>query len=945
MADIVDPSKLKVAELRAELTARGLDSKGNKPVLVERLREAIAAEQEEAPKENVDDQEPEPEEEVEDVENEQDYEVEAQETEENKPEEEVSAAPEEVQEENADTNKAEDPSTFETDQEEQVDDTSGDVNASGATEKAKDDFEEAPVEQLDDDELKKEILADEEEQLEESEDKSAVDLIKEDFFNGHTEELQGLEEEEVKEEEPDTKPMETGAQEDGLGLKTEEAEAEGAEDESWDHKRGRKRGASPVKTEEEDTNAAKKSRSDMDVCIISGQEDAFDKSLLVLDMYNSDLSLKIDTTTRLSALPMCDKSFCYMWHGVRGTYGFTEGRVFFEVTIVRDCEVPQLEESEQHPHVIRVGWSVDDSTLTLGEEPNGWGYGGTGKISTDLKFKDYGEPFKAGDIVGAYLDLDSEPMVMSFTVNGKHQGIAYEIPRADLNGQALFPHILTKNTEFKVNFGTEEPAHTPLEGYTIAGLVPLANRIQASQGPSSRSDCEVIMMVGLPAAGKTTWVQNYCRENRHMKFNVLGSNDLIDKMKVQGMKRKRNYAGRWDQLISACTRSLNDLLHLAYNKHRNYIIDQTNVYPSAQKRKMRGFAGFKRRAVVICPSDEDLKQRTLKREKEEGKDVPDSAVLEMKANFKLPEVGEFFDSVEFVELSGDEAQALIETYNKEGQAACPNKANNRSDGGGYRRDYNDRRDNYRSGSYNSGGGSYNYRGGWDRDRDRRGGYDRRERGGGGWNRNGRDITSRLGTGGGYNRDNRSGSGGYNRDNRGSYNTRGGYRDNRGGRSYQSGGSYKGSDTSYQAGGWSQSSQYGQSYGSYPQQSTTYGGQSYGSTAAAATPSYGQSSYGWNQQPQQYYSQPAAGAQSYYSQGYRSDTSTAASASAWGSSGTAASAWAQPASSWGHAASAPTAASATPSAAAQGAWGTASYSQPAAQQTWSQQSYGSYYGRK
>lgn len=45
---------------------------------------------------------------------------------------------------------------------------------------------------------------------------------------------------------------------------------------------------------------------------------------------------------------------------------------------------------------------------------------------------------------------------------------------------------------------------------------------------------------------------------------------------------------------------------------------------------MKGFAGFKRRAVVICPTDEDLKKRTEKREKEEGKDVPDKAVLEMK---------------------------------------------------------------------------------------------------------------------------------------------------------------------------------------------------------------------------------------------------------------------------------------------------------------------------
>lgn len=37
----MDPAKLKVVELRAELTARGLDSKGIKAVLVARLQEFL----------------------------------------------------------------------------------------------------------------------------------------------------------------------------------------------------------------------------------------------------------------------------------------------------------------------------------------------------------------------------------------------------------------------------------------------------------------------------------------------------------------------------------------------------------------------------------------------------------------------------------------------------------------------------------------------------------------------------------------------------------------------------------------------------------------------------------------------------------------------------------------------------------------------------------------
>ena len=32
-------------------------------------------------------------------------------------------------------------------------------------------------------------------------------------------------------------------------------------------------------------------------------------------------------------------------------------------------------------------------------------------------------------------------------------------------------------------------------------------------------------------------------------YNVLGTNKLIEKMKVDGLSRKRNYSGRWDEWI------------------------------------------------------------------------------------------------------------------------------------------------------------------------------------------------------------------------------------------------------------------------------------------------------------------------------------------------------------------------------------------------------------
>ena len=69
----------------------------------------------------------------------------------------------------------------------------------------------------------------------------------------------------------------------------------------------------------------------------------------------------------------------------------------------------------------------------------------------------------------------------------------------------------------------------------------------------------MIMIVGLPGAGKTTWGQKMFRDHPDKRYNILGSDTLIDKMRVMGLPRKNNYHGRWDVLIDKATKCLNKL--------------------------------------------------------------------------------------------------------------------------------------------------------------------------------------------------------------------------------------------------------------------------------------------------------------------------------------------------------------------------------------------------
>ena len=50
---------------------------------------------------------------------------------------------------------------------------------------------------------------------------------------------------------------------------------------------------------------------------------------------------------------------------------------------------------------------------------------------------------------------------------------------------------------------------------------------------AKREDCELILLIGLPGCGKTTWVNKHVAENPDKKYNVIGTSALIDKMKVR----------------------------------------------------------------------------------------------------------------------------------------------------------------------------------------------------------------------------------------------------------------------------------------------------------------------------------------------------------------------------------------------------------------------------
>lgn len=538
--------------------------------------------------------------------------------------------------------------------------------------------------------------------------------------------------------------------------------------------------------------------------------------------------MKIDRESFCSAQSLSETGLALVWAGARANHGVVNnGKYFYEIQLVSfntKINYPH----ERNLHEIRCGWSTPIVNLQLGEQENSFGLDSSGKKCLNCTFEEYGPRLRVDDVVGVHLNLSDDKSSVSFTVNGKDYGVAFEFDKASLNGEGLFPHVSTKNVEFRINFGqlaesiwstsrdkfkenelkrrtedlerkrrelgrkiedkakkdaeaaekaaaaaaaaaeqppaegesseakaeddkpAEEPAQEqpntsqaaaaeavvveekkensldeqlaalpaeisqhdidaeyPInncgEGFIYVSKYPIEDLVKGPRRPDARTDCEVIMMIGVPGAGKSFWATKHAAENPDKRYTLLGTKYLLERMKIQGVARKPGSGpGRWEKLIELCNRGLLTLNEIACKRRRNFILDQPHVYISDQRRKMRVYGDFKRIAVIVVSSEEEYKKRFKQRLEQEGKDIPEAAVNEMRANLTLPELEyQWFNEIIYSDLAAEEAQAEVSRENERGKKALSNR-NRQNDFNRGGRDFNNRNNDRRWGN-NSGG--------------------------------------------------------------------------------------------------------------------------------------------------------------------------------------------------------------------------------------------------
>ena len=145
------------------------------------------------------------------------------------------------------------------------------------------------------------------------------------------------------------------------------------------------------------------------------------------------------------------------------------------------------------------------------------------------------------------------------------------------------------------------------------------------------------MLIGVPASGKSTWV------NQHRNSNTLvaSSDDYIEK---QAEKMGATYNDVFDDFIKAANTHAIATARKAFSDNLDLIWDQTNLTKNGRRQKLKMVPNSYNKIAVFFPTPHEdvLKKRLTSRP---GKNIPDYVINSMIKTIEKPSKDEGFDEI------------------------------------------------------------------------------------------------------------------------------------------------------------------------------------------------------------------------------------------------------------------------------------------------------------
>ncbi|CAB63361.1 B30.2/SPRY domain-containing protein [Caenorhabditis elegans] len=446
-----------------------------------------------------------------------------------------------------------------------------------------------------------------------------------------------------------------------------------------------------------------------------------DSETIELDYYNADILVKSAEKDIWQIEPFNQDGLALMWGGIRSNFGIklpfkqtgkdASHRLAFQIQIDSYQSIQHLPtEFMADGGDVRIGFSLaSTASLILGESPGSWCISASGKRAANNHFSDFGKLFDIGDVVTCIFDLSVG--TISYQINGENVGSPFESLQFR-EGDVIFPTICTKNANINVNMGqelTDEKWKIPEDrDWMFITEMDRAHLVRSHTAPAAKKDCTVLMTVGLPGVGKTTWVRRYLAEHPHEHWTLISADVVMDAMKVNGVPRIRlPTLKRPDFLRGIIGKSMNRLILLAPRRRKNYILDMTNCFAEKRKRKLMAFEEFNRKCMLFVPDEDTHQKRLIKQEHEENEKLDTDAMMQHKAAMSLPIVaeGEPCEELIFIDPPAGCEQIAFDrvgkmNYDCRSWLVIPGR---RRGGGGYNNHHN-------RGDRGGGGGNYHHGG-------------------------------------------------------------------------------------------------------------------------------------------------------------------------------------------------------------------------------------------
>ncbi|XP_065671009.1 ATP-dependent RNA helicase DDX1 isoform X5 [Hydra vulgaris] len=284
------------------------------------------------------------------------------------------------------------------------------------------------------------------------------------------------------------------------------------------------------------------------------------------------------------------------WQGSRSTLGVSKGSYYYEVKVTDEG-------------LCRVGFSTENATLEVGCDSESFGFGGTGKKSTNKQFDTYGEPYGKNDIIGCFINLDNG--TIKYSKNGKDLGHAFDIPKR-LYGSSFFASVTLKNAELLFNFGDTPFQHaTPHSTYlplSKAKDATLSKKLSVSKKYTNKSSpAALIIEPSRELASQThdqiSLFKKYLPDPKIKNVLLVGGENSSEQIKAlqSGVDIVTGTPGKLDDFISSGNLLLDQVRFLILdeadgllNQNQGQLIEK--LYNLCPKMSSDG----KRLQVVLC---------------------------------------------------------------------------------------------------------------------------------------------------------------------------------------------------------------------------------------------------------------------------------------------------------------------------------------------------------